>query len=391
MAIQILKRSPTFKEEIGRGLGAGLGEGLRRGMEARSERKRAEALQQQQEMQEAQENESISQSLGIDLSGIRDPKMRQEVLGQALQGKRAEQLEMLKQGSKGQREQEKQNFLNQLLGGQKEQSNQGQQEGMGQQFDPSQLTDAQIARASAMDPNLGRALGHAKDVALREKSAQQSREFEREKLERKETSSVTTPILKEMNESRKNIPLQEQAILDIEEAAPNVSAQDYLAEVTGFEPFRTEHGAKLKTAIKDFFLSDLTRAGARPNMWIEQQLADALPKIGRSKEANLITAQGMRFKVDLAKKRIDEIDRLAEEDREKYGYVKPDIDSRAIKNMKKFVIDRQAELKQSIEKIKANNKGKKEMVKMRSPDGKMYEILSDDIDEAIQNDFNFAD
>ena len=175
---------------------------------------------------------------------------------------------------------------------------------------------------------------------------------EKEKATRKEETAISQPVLLEMNEVRKNIPLQEQAIQDIQDAAANVSPLDYFADVTGFEPLRSASGAKLKTGIKDFFLSDLTRAGARPNQWIEQQLLDALPKIGRSKEANLITAEGMKFKVDLAKKRLEEIDRLSEEDREKYGFVRANIDSRATQNMKKYVVQRQKELKSSIERIK---------------------------------------
>ena len=182
---------------------------------------------------------------------------------------------------------------------------------------------------------------------------------EKEKATRKEETAISQPVLLEMNEVRKNIPLQEQAIQDIQDAAANVSPLDYFADVTGFEPLRSASGAKLKTGIKDFFLSDLTRAGARPNQWIEQQLLDALPKIGRSKEANLITAEGMKFKVDLAKKRLEEIDRLSEEDREKYGFVRANIDSRATQNMKKYVEQRQKELKSSIERIKKDkNDGK---------------------------------
>jgi len=192
-----------------------------------------------------------------------------------------------------------------------------------------------------------------------------------------------------MNQIRKNIPLQEQAILDIQEAAPNVSALDYFADVTGFEPLRSAEGAKLKTGIKDFFLSDLSRAGTRPNQWIEQQLADALPKIGRSTEANLITAEGLKFKVDLAKKRLETIDKLAEEDRKKYGFVKGDIDSRAYNEIKKYSIDRQKQLKDNITKIKTQNKGKKNTVQMKSPEGLIYEIQSDDIDEALKHDFQF--
>ncbi len=370
----VLPAGAPKKQSIGQRLSQGVGRGLEMGSQMIQEQKQAQ--------QYNQENEMIKKLTGHDVSGIRDPKVRQQIVETALQGKQKEGL--LSQ---------KQDFLNQILKGNGNQNNaQGNlgAEQPQQNFDASKLSDEQIAQVSSVDPNMGRALTHAKDVALREKREDQKMQFEKEKLSRKEQGEISKPILLELNESRKNIPLQEQAILDIQEAAPNVSGLDYFADVTGFEPLRSAHGAKLKTAIKDFFLSDLTRAGARPNMWIEQQLADALPKIGRSAQANLITAEGMKFKLDLAKKRIEEIDKLAEQDRDKYGFVKGDIDSRAAKNMKKYVIDRQKELGDNVKKIKAENKGKKETVQMTSPDGSVYEILTDDIDEAIKHGFNHS-
>jgi len=274
-------------------------------------------------------------------------------------------------------------------------------------FDASSISDAAIAQASAIDPVIGRSLQHAKDVALREKSTQRKHEFEKEKFEygksaekeklsRHEAAEITKPLMLELQQARKNIPLQEQAIEDIKGATPYVGALDYLADVTGFEPLRTASGAKMKTAIKDFFLSDLTRVGARPNQWVEQQLADALPKIGRSAEANLVVAEGMKFKVDLAKKRVEILDDLAAQDTEKYGYVKGNIDSRASKLMKPYVEQRKKELFDDIHKIKSKNKKieaetkKGKYIKMISPDGETWEILPSDVKEAEASGFKFG-
>lgn len=391
--VQIIQEGPK-RQSFAQKLNLGVGRGLEGAQQIFDQYRQQEAM--------AQENEAAKR-LGVDLSGIQDPKMRQEALAYALQGANQQNLEQTRQQGKTNLFKEKQGFLGQLLGGQQGQQNsmtaldaQGsannqmeQQEGG--QFDPSQITDAQILQLSAMDPVLGREARMAKDSALKQKSREQQMNFEREKLSRKEQTEISKPVLLELNQSRKNIPLQEQAIIDIKEASPKVSARDYFADVTGFEPLRTAEGAKLKTGIKDFFLSDLTRAGTRPNQWIEQQLADALPKIGRSPEANLITAEGLQFKVDLAKKRIETIDRLAEQDREKYGFVKGDVDSRAAKEMKKYVVDRQKELHDSIKKIKAQYNGKKNTVKVVSPEGSIYEISADDIDEAIENGYNISD
>lgn len=394
--VQVLEEAPSFGSLFGRAIGQGAGEGL------------TSAMQKKQKMaQLAKEDEEIFNSTGINLRGILDPELRKARFTEELKGKNKEALLDKKQG-----------FLSEILGkkngsfgnerksitarGAQAAALAGEDENLQQsEFDPTSVSDEQIALATAIDPNLGRSLQHSKDVALREKREEEKKLFEREKyeygktadkekIERHEALELNKPLFKELDASRKNIPLQEQAILDIQEASPQVSALDYFADITGFEPLRSAEGVKLKTGIKDFFLSDLTRAGARPNMWIEQQLADALPKIGRSAEANLITAEGMKFKLDLAKKRIDTIDELMAKDREKFGFVKPDVDARAFKEMKKYVIDRQKDLHDNIKKIKAQYRGKKDAVRMKSPEGSIYEILSDDIDEALEHGYEFS-
>lgn len=396
--VQIIPRIPTAWERFGENISQGLGDYMKNTASQMQQMKQ----QKQQQMQMEQENQALKQ-LGIDLTGISDPKQRQQYVAAALQGANQRELEMFKQQGREQATQQKQEFLGQLMGGGQTQNREEQEQAQGgEKYDPANFTDAQIAQAATIDPNLARIMQSQKDVALREKREEEKRQFEmgkeerkREheisKVRRKEETEISKPILLELNEARKNIPLQEQAIEDIQNAAGDVSALDYLADVTGFEPLRSASGAKMKTAIKDFFLSDLTRAGSRPNRWIEEQLADALPKIGRSKEANLIVAEGMKFKVDLAKKRIEILDDLAEEDRENFGYVKANIDARAAKEMKKYVIDRQHQLKQNIEKIKKPPaKGQSKTVRIRSPEGEILEIDRNDLEEAKQHGYQLT-
>lgn len=375
-------RSPSFGQRLSQGIGGG----LEMGSQIYNEHQKKEAFQ----------------SLGIDprvanlpkeaqgayFKQIFAPEKQMTPLQQSQQKLAEERLKAL---------QGQQNLYQRLFGDEQSEvpsknpiSSQSQQGQSG--FDLSIIPEDKLKQGAAFAGQPGEAgvLGNMFKGELERRGEEKKYSFEREKLGRHEETEISKPVLIEMNQIRKNIPLQEQAILDIQEASPNVSALDYFADVTGFEPLRSAEGAKLKTGIKDFFLSDLTRVGTRPNQWIEQQLADALPKIGRSPEANLITSEGLKFKLDLAKKRIETIDRMAEKDREKYGFVKGDIDSRAYNEMKKYVIDRQKELQDSIKKIKSLNKGKKNTVVMVSPEGSTYEILSDDIDEAIEHGYNFS-
>lgn len=123
-------------------------------------------LQQYAQKQESlndqkRENQQLSKLIGLDISQINDPKIKQTVVSEMLRSKGKEKL-------MGQKEQ----FLNQILGqgkGQKPSPNQQEQPEMQQEgFDASKLTDSQIAQATSLDPNLGRVLQHAKDVSLRE-------------------------------------------------------------------------------------------------------------------------------------------------------------------------------------------------------------------------------
>ncbi len=202
-------------------------------------------------------------------------------------------------------------------------------------------------------------------------------EAEWTKEKSKNLYDINQPVLKELSQMRKNIPIQEQAVEDIMNASPDVGWRDYLADRYGFEPLRSSEGVKLKTAIKDFFLSDLSRAGTRPNQWIEMQLAGALPSIGRSAEANQITAAGLQFKVDLAKRRQELIDELTDD----YGYSQIDLDKTASKMMKSYVGERQKLLEKQIRDIK----NKKEslsgrLIDVMGPDGQIYEVDESEVE-----------
>ncbi len=400
--VRFINRQQPREPSTGEKLSGGLNEGMK-------------MLQQYQEIQQQnqqlkQQNEQIKNNFGVDLSGVTDPDERKIILGQMLkQGAPQKPLTSLQQSQEDLNRQK----IEALKGTQEAFGNIfGQNQGQGQMqpigenqgpegqqpsrrtikdFDDQQLID--LASFEGQPGEMGIVANQAKmelqerkekeKLERTEKTEKEKRDFEREKLERREAGEVTKPLMIELQQSRKNIPLQEQAIEDIKSAAPAVGTRDYLADITGFEPLRSSEGAQLKTAIKDFFLSDLTRVGARPNQWIEQQLADALPKLGRSPEANLITAAGMKFKVDLAKKRIELIDDLAERDMEKYGFQKKDIDSRANALMKPYVEQRKKDLIDEITKIKSDNKVEKGFTRMKNPEtGETYDILENNVKEA---------
>ena len=89
------------------------------------------------------------------------------------------------------------------------------------------------------------------------------------------------------------------------------------------EALRSPEGAVMKTAQKELLLGNIQRAGQRPNMWIEQQIADMQPKIGRTMEANLTVNEILETNVALEKLRNEISYAMEEEEVRVNGFAKP--------------------------------------------------------------------
>lgn len=325
--IQIIpeNRRPSTGERLNRAFGTGLN------ILDEQQQKQAQQLQMHQE------NETLKQMTGLDFSGIRDPKVRLKAFEMAQQGQ--QQKELL--GLKGQ---QKQDFLSQVFGGQgggqspqdmMGAAQQGQQQGMlPQGFDASSITDAQIAQASTVDPNIGRSLQHSKDVALREKRAASKADQSKFEHERSYHSNFSKEADKEADLMRSSLPRKEMA-LDfarnaVETGDLSYFSPDKLADATGIDLFRTAKGSQLVTAAKENLLGNMGRVSSRAqNMWFEQRLNSMFPKIGQSREANLTAQEMLESEAAMDKAYLSEYDRLASQDEEKYGFVRKDIKKRA--------------------------------------------------------------
>ncbi len=96
---------------IGAGLGKGLGEGLEIGEERRQEAKQKKEAQEIRE----QENEFAAREFGIDLRGINDPKMRQQVVASELAGKRQQEKSGYDAFTRGQQDKAKHEHEREML------------------------------------------------------------------------------------------------------------------------------------------------------------------------------------------------------------------------------------------------------------------------------------
>lgn len=217
------------------------------------------------------------------------------------------------------------------------------------------LSDAQIQAVSILNPQLGGILqkqqeSKQKQIGDKEKELRKTFQDERE-FEWKRAGD----ILKKTDEVRDALEEKKAAANLIKQTASSEDTSGWgpwFADVLGVEPLRNANTALLKSATKDFFINNLAKAGSRPNQWIEQQISDAMVKIGRSKEANMVVAELMDYWVDRESEKVRLIDEIEDEDIADQGFVKGDIGKRASQRMKQWEDKRRDQLMYQIQQVK---------------------------------------
>lgn len=105
-----------------------------------------------------------------------------------------------------------------------------------------------------------------------------------------------------------------------------------LAERLGLPELRSAKGAQLVTASKEQFLSNMSRVSAKgQTQFYEQRLLDMLPKIGQSQEANDTVQNILEGELEMDDLYLKTYSQLEQEDMDRYGYVRSDIENRVDK------------------------------------------------------------
>jgi len=240
------------------------------------------------------------------------------------------------------------------------------------------VSDEAILAVGMQDPNLARLLQGQKESQIKQTESRAKREFERAK-----------PILARADERAEGITQKESALSLMEDAVQEGNlgffSPDNVAEITGIEGLRTPKGAQFISSGKEYFLGSLKRAGTRPNQWIEQQIQKMLPKIGRSEAANRTVIEALKSELAIEKAQLDIIDKLAQEDEEKFGYIKGNIGQRTRKELKKFADAEQKELEARLREIQSTStptEVKETEVIMIDPQGRRRAVEKKDVKAA---------
>jgi hypothetical protein len=209
------------------------------------------------------------------------------------------------------------------------------------------ISDDELAKIAVQNPQLAQILEKRKESQIQRNQRQEDIQRRKFEADRAFESKRSEPILKKNDEIRASLPVRNTAREVMKKAIQSGkvgSLKDYLADVTGIEPLRSNEGSVFKTASKEYFLRNLARAGARPNQWIEQQIADAQAKFGRNMSSNLNTIALMEFEDDIDAKRSELIDDIASSMQSEQGYVSGDVSKIADTMMKPYVEQRQSDL-----------------------------------------------
>lgn len=324
--MQVIRANPNIKS-FGQRLNEGIGSGLETLQQYQQMAQEQERMQQEQAKQQRFADE-VKKMYGIDVEGM------------SREGMEKLATEAYKQEAKRKQFQEKQSYLDKLLSpNEKPQevmnekassSNENQSSG----FDVSSISDEDIARASAIDPNIGRSLQHSKDVALREKREREALERSEFKEERAYHTQFSKPAVERANTLRNALPKQEAALnyarQAIESGEVGAFTMNHLAEITGADSLRTAKGAQLILAAKEQLLPSLGRISAKAqNQYMEKRMASMIPQIGSKDEANLTMQEMLEAEAEMDKAYLTEFDRISEQDTKDYRFEKKDIEKRA--------------------------------------------------------------
>lgn len=211
-----------------------------------------------------------------------------------------------------------------------------------------------------------------KNIAAIGKAAIESKKLSQSRFEadRKYEAAQANPYLKQIDDQRQALRNKELAAnnlqIALEEGKTGGFSIDNISRIFGRPELLSQSGAQLLSSVKELLVSNIGRVGARPNQWIEQQIASALPDLGKSKIANQTLASAIQGEIQLARERINLTDQLAEKDRQQYGYVKGDIASRVDKALdpiaKKIELDTAYKMRELFEQETGANTLRKRLM-----------------------------
>jgi hypothetical protein len=328
---------------------------------------------------EARLSQQLGQALGQGMSkSMQDRQLgeQQSILARLLYGDQGNQLASLTPDQQlgaanviGKRqeflqktqEQERKNaLLRSLL---PELSNEQQEEAFtdgGNQPTPreaKELSEEQLIALTMLDPNLAKL-----------KQGQQEQKKKEFFTERDFHTKYTDPIVKEADEIIRQNPVKKSLI---DQQRLNIASGKtsgiipFLVDAMNIEPYRGAEASSFRTIAKNRFIENLGNigGGARPNQFLEKQLAAGQEAIGRPEEANQVVLDVEEFIEDMREKRAQTIKEVERDQVKQFGYARRDMLDEVDKRMGSYAKDRQEKMSLDIRKRKEGTLSDEDMIK----------------------------
>ncbi len=383
--VQIIKehlkeRRPSFMDRLGNAAG--------KAAEVIPEYLMQQEQQKAQEMKMQQENSRIKELTGMDISGVQDPKIRQKVV----------ELAMQNQGKQGLLEQKKQ-MLSGIFGNnqnverqpsQQSPENNSEQEN---QFNPTNISDSDIAQVASMDPNLGRELRYAKDAAIRnsqnerkikQREKEHSPEYMRDKTLAETQSKADSEYNKELQTSAPLHEIKSRTLDKLEKLnLKGVTGKPYekLLEKSGLVNLTSEGRREFSADVKHLITDIRSILGGQFSNFEFQTILNAYPSADFSKEANKAIINNLKEFQDLRQKEFEIANNLKKE----YGKIPEDFRSKVNDRLREYSQTRIPEIKENTRKIMNEEYGiKPGFTLMFDPEGNPLNVPDSEVDKYLE-------
>lgn len=278
--------------------------------------------------------------------------------------------QMIPQFQKQKQEQQKQDFLNRLLGGGQQQAStggqgnqlsggqgtggvsQGQGEGDGS-FNASSLSDSDIAAATILDPVLGRNLQHMKDVNLRESrlNKEATPEYQREKTVASSQAQADIKYNEQLQESKKLQHIKAKTLDDLDRLnKKGVTGKPYekLLERSGLTALTSSGRREFAADVKNLITDVKSILGGQFSNFEFQTILNAYPSADFSKEANDAIIKNLKNFQDIRDQEHIIAENLKKENK---GKIPEDYNAKVNERLNQYVQSKVSDIKANTEKI----------------------------------------
>jgi hypothetical protein len=191
---------------------------------------------------------------------------------------------------------------------------------------------------------------HKQRLKMQAEEAKEERQRGAKLLERREQSRET------LLQRKADYDIAEQAIL--QNPKDIGSLKNFASDVFHLPQLKTAPAAAFSAAMKDAFVNSIRAIpGARPNQWVEQQIQQAMARIGQSDEANLSAMAIGRYKLELEEAENQIIDEIEQEYEDRGQKFTGKASKEVFRRLKPIAEEKQFELAYKLKELQEKEMG----------------------------------